>query len=185
MSESKYIVAGSLIDGTGAEVRKNVYLKVQDTIITAIGSTDNLPQVDTSAVHDFSHCTIVPAMVDCNVYLLRSPSVNAMVRLAAQDAGQDEKKILLEKHISYCHSHGVLGVSDSDEISGLIKRQQENLIDVRTADRDFIRIRFSQDIEGEQLETSLVQPDDLYKTLQEKNRNFLLRWVSENRGWTG
>ncbi len=75
MGKTRFIVAGSLIDGTGAEVRKNVFLKVTDTIITAIGSAANLPRNDGAAIDDFSHCTILPALVDCSVSLAQSPSV--------------------------------------------------------------------------------------------------------------
>jgi imidazolonepropionase-like amidohydrolase len=76
MGGTRFIVAGSLIDGSGAEVRRNVYLAVKDTIITAIGSVADLPGNDGAAVDDFSHCTIVPALVDCSVSLSRSPAVD-------------------------------------------------------------------------------------------------------------
>ena len=38
MGGTRYIVAGSFIDGSGAAIRRNVFLQVTDTIITAIGS---------------------------------------------------------------------------------------------------------------------------------------------------
>ena len=44
MGGTRFIVAGSFIDGIGAEVRRNVFLKVTDTIITAIGSAADLPR---------------------------------------------------------------------------------------------------------------------------------------------
>ena len=44
MGETRFIVAGRFIDGSGADVRKNVFLKVTDTIITAIGPAADLPR---------------------------------------------------------------------------------------------------------------------------------------------
>ena len=38
MGKTRYILAGSLIDGSGAKARRNVYLAVENGIITDIGS---------------------------------------------------------------------------------------------------------------------------------------------------
>ncbi len=121
MGETRFIVAGSFIDGSGADVRRNVFLAVKDTIITAIGSAADLPRNDGAAIDDFSHCTIVPALVDCSVSLSRSPSVDRRVRLSTEEAGFVKKAAMLERHIRYCHAHGVLGVADSDDITDLVE----------------------------------------------------------------
>ena len=42
MGETRFIVAGRFIDGSGADVRRNVFLAVKDGIITAIGSVADL-----------------------------------------------------------------------------------------------------------------------------------------------
>ena len=67
MGGTRFIVAGSFIDGSGADVRRNVFLAVKDTIITGIGSAADLSSHDGPAIDDFSHCTILPALVDCSV----------------------------------------------------------------------------------------------------------------------
>ena len=43
MGQTRFIVAGSLIDGSGGDVRRNVFLAVQDSLIAAIGSATDLP----------------------------------------------------------------------------------------------------------------------------------------------
>ena len=43
MDETRFIVAGRIIDGSGAAVRRGVFLTVQNGIIIAIGSTKDLP----------------------------------------------------------------------------------------------------------------------------------------------
>jgi len=162
-------VAGSFIDGSGADVRRNVFLKVTDTIITAIGSAADLPRNDGAAIDDFSHCTILPALVDCSVSLSQSPSVDRMVRLSTEEAGFAKKAAMLEQHIRYCHAHGVLGVADSDD-SDLVERYQKgmaqgSIIDIRTSGRpcrswhsaagnsvggDFLKIGYSGNIKDEE-----------------------------------
>ena len=168
MGETRFIVAGRFIDGSGGEVRRNVFLAVKDGIITAIGSATDLSRHDGAAIDDFSHCTILPALVDCSVSLARSPSVDRKVRLAAEEAGLAEKTAMVERHIGYCHAYGVQGVADSDD-SDLVERYQErmaqgSIIDIRTSGRlcrsrpcvagnsaggDFLKLGYSSNVEDE------------------------------------
>jgi len=138
MSGTRFIVAGSFIDGSGADMRRNVFLAVKNGIITDIGYAADLPHHDVGAIDDFSHCTILPPLVDCSVSLSQSPSVDPRVRLAAEEAGPEQKAAMLEQHIRYCHDHGVQGVADSDDLTGLLERYQERMahestIDIRTS----------------------------------------------------
>ena len=170
MGGTRFIVAGSLIDGSGAGVRRNVFLAVKDTIITAIGATEDLLPSDGAAIDDFSHCTLVPALVDCSVSLARSPAVDSRVRLAAEEAGLAKKAGLLAQHGRYCHAHGVLGVADSDVLTDLVARYQEGMVQesiiaIRSAGGlcqggqdcaagnptggDFLRIAYSTNIEDQ------------------------------------
>ena len=114
MDGTRFIVAGSFIDGSGAPVRRNVFLKVTDTIISAIGSATDLSGHDGAAIDDFSHCTILPPLVDCSLSLSRSPSVDSSVRFSSAEGGLAEKAAMVARHIRDCHAHGVLGVADSD-----------------------------------------------------------------------
>lgn len=172
MSATRFIVAGSLIDGSGGEIRKKVFVAVKNGIITAIEPVRDLPHpADRAAIDDFSHCTIVPALVDCSISLSRSPSVDKKVRISFEDADLTQKTALFARHIHYCHSYGVLGVADSDDNISLSKRydggmMKENSIDIRTSGRlcqnkhddvsgcsegnDFLKIRYSGNIEDEE-----------------------------------
>jgi len=148
MGETRLIMAGSFIDGSGAGVRRNIFLTVKDSIITAIGSAAELPSVDPDTVEDFSHCTIVPPLVDCSVFLSRSPAVDKRVRAAAGEGGSS----LFELHVRYCHSHGVLGVAESDESLGLSEKKyggsdRQPIITIRKAGSDFFRICYSGNID--------------------------------------
>ncbi|MCL7488378.1 MAG: amidohydrolase family protein [Desulfobulbaceae bacterium] len=167
MSQTRFIVAGSFIDGSGADARRNIFLAVEDTIITAIGSASDLPGNDRAAVDDFSHCTIVPALVDCSVSLSRSPSVDSRVRLSSEKTTSGEKAAMVERHIRYCHAHGVLGVADSNALPGLMEPyKQKNIIDIRTSGSDFLRIDYSGNIEDEEPPNPRLSHEDLCRILQ-------------------
>ncbi|MBU1233266.1 MAG: amidohydrolase family protein [Proteobacteria bacterium] len=191
MDGTRIIMAGSFIDGKGADVRKNVFLAVHDGIITAIGSAADLPSSDGTVIDDFSHCTIMPALVDCSVSLSRSPSIEGSVRLAAAEGGFAKKLAMLGQHIRYCHAHGVLGVADNDDISDLMGRYQEgmaqeNIIDIRIpgslsqsrqndavrnrADCDYLKIAYSTNIEDEGAPYSRLSHEELGHILQHRGK---------------
>ena len=186
MGGRRYIVAGSFIDGSGAAVRRNVFLAVRDTIIVAMGSAADLPRNDEAVIEDFSHCAIMPALVDCSVSLSRSPSVDSRVRLAAEEAGLAAKEALLAQHLHYCHTYGVLGVADSDDAIGLVGRYpagtaQRGIVAIRTAGRldrsredaagnqqdgDFLKIGYSANIDDGDAPSPRLSYEDLYRILQ-------------------
>lgn len=189
MGPTRCIVAGSLIDGSGGEVRRDVFLQITDTVITAIGSAADLPRHTGEASDDFSHCIIVPPLVDCSVSLSRSPSVDQGVRVAAEEAGLTEKTAMLERHIRYCHAYGVLGVADSDDPTGLVAQYRERMaqesgIAIRcsgplcrssrdcAADNppggDFLKIGYSPDIGGEEDPSPRLSPEELGSLLQRR-----------------
>ncbi len=174
MDRTRFIVAGSFIDGSGAKVCRNIFLAVKDSIITAIGPAKDLPRNDGAVIDDLSHCTIVPPLVDCSVSLSRSPSVDPKVQLSVEEAGIEKKAALAAQHIRYCHSHGVLGVANSDDSIGLGGHLHEmmaqgSIIDIRTAGSDFLKIVYSAIIEEEAPNPRLSR-DDLYRMLQQRGK---------------
>ena len=177
MAGRRFIVAGKFIDGSGADMRRNVLLTVKDTIITAIGSAADLPSNAEATIDDFSHCTILPALIDCSVSLTRSPSVDRKVRLAAEEASLAKKTAMLEQHIRDCHTHGVLGVADSDEITDLLAGYQEriapgSIIEIRRSGRDgdFLKIGYSASIEDKEAPDPQLTNEELDRILQHKGR---------------
>ncbi len=192
MNGTRCIVAGGFVDGTGADMRRNIFLAVQNGIITAIGSVEDLPLDEGRPIEDLSHCTIVPALVDCSVSLSLSPSVDQKVREATEKAEVAKKMEMIAQHIGYCHAHGVLGVADSDDGSGMVRRYQEQIsqgciIDIRSSGRlcrsrqycttgnsagnDFLKIDYSGNIEDQQAPYSLLTHEDLRTILQHKGKN--------------
>ena len=184
MGDRRYIAAGGLIDGSGAEVRRNVHLVVEDGIIAAIAA--GRPPVDGTAVDDFSFGLILPALVDCSIDLSRSPSVDRRVQLGAKEAGPAEKTSLIGRHVGYCHAHGVLGVADSGNEAGLVGRYRDGMpargeMDIRiggrvrrsgdaaagdNAEADFLKIACSSVISGEDDEIPLPDSAELRRSLE-------------------
>jgi len=188
MSGTRFIVAGSFIDGSSAGVCRNVYLAVKDGIIVTIGSSVDLPRNDKGAVDDFSHCTILPALVDCSVSLSRSPSVDTVVRQSAEEASQTQKAATFRQQICYCHAYGVLGVADSEDANGLARHyrewEKEGIIDIRTSGHlgrrwpddsddilvggDFLKIGYSANIEDEGVPYLQPSYEELVQILQRR-----------------
>ncbi len=178
LNNTRFIVAGNLIDGSGGKARRNVFLAVRDTRIIAIEDAAGLPRNTSAIIDDFSHCTILPPLVDGSVSLSRSP---------ATDAGRTELTVDIDRHIRYCHAHGVLGVADSDDINGQVELCKEtmaarNIIDIRTSGRlrrsgedtdaddhggDFLKIICSGNV-GEESRCVGIDHDDLGRILDNR-----------------
>jgi imidazolonepropionase-like amidohydrolase len=60
---------GTLIDGTGAEPRRNVSLVVEGNTIVGLGEPPRDAQV-----LDASHLTVMPGLIDCHVHLTSWPA---------------------------------------------------------------------------------------------------------------
>lgn len=172
MNETRYIMAGSFIDGSGAGMRRNVFLEVKDGVISDIGPAAGLSRDHGTVIDDLSHCTILPALIDCSVFLLHSPSVD---EVQPTSAGSDPaaKTSMMARHIGYCHAHGVLGVVESEDISDHKKHYQEgmtrgSLVDIRTPGSDFIRIDYSGNIDDGDVLSPRPGPADLCRILRRK-----------------
>ena len=175
MDKTGYILAGTFIDGSGAAVRRNIFLAVRDGIIAAIKPAAELPRHGETAIDDLSHCTIVPPLVDCSLSLSRSPSVDARVRETA------EKNSLVTQHLRYCHSHGVLGVAAIDDISDLEEQVLES-ISIRTAGRDFLRILIPSNIGDREAPDSIIKQEEPLKILQPRGPKKLIAVANGQRG---
>lgn len=183
MDGTRYIVAGSFIDGSGGAMRRHIYLAVRDTVITGVGPAGELPRDAGIAAEDFSHCTIVPALADCSASLASSPSVGDGFRLQEGMPGPAATFAMVDRHVRYCHAHGVLGVADTDNHAGLVARYREErkqgIIDIRTSgptcrnprdctDGDFLRVGHTGSIEEKNFSPRFNR-EDLHRILQSRD----------------
>jgi len=178
---TRYIRVGRVIDGSGAPVRRNILLEIRDRRIRSLTS---LPADPISISHDIpledlSHCTLVPALIDCSVSLLQSPALNFLSNSSSLLEGESQKKIL-ERHLSYCFSHGILGlvVTEKNQFVQTEQRKEGKKgegatgITLRTAhnspDADSLRIQYSPDIEEEAESFHQLSLEDLSHALKQR-----------------
>ncbi|MFW8600421.1 amidohydrolase family protein [Desulfobacterota bacterium M19] len=186
MATRRFILAGMFIDGSAADARRNIMLTVKNGIITAINPAAQLQASDDAPLNDLSHCTILPALVDCSVSLSRSPAIDPKTRLAYEESGPAIKAAMLERHIHDYHAHGVRGVADCDDITRLVKDYQdrmaeESIIDIKASgplcqarhsaadnreNDDFLKIAYSADIAAGEPPRSRLSHEDLRYILQ-------------------
>lgn len=150
MAETRVIVAGSLIDGSGAGVQRHVFLAVANGLITGLGAAADLPHHHPDPITDLSHCVILPPLVDCSVTLTRSPAVGVVERATTTSADPAARRATAARHSRYCHSYGVLGVAASDDLTGLLASERNGLITLRTAGNgspgDFLRLGYGPEL---------------------------------------
>ena len=160
MNETRYIIAGSLIDGLGGSAHKRALLTVRDGRIAAIGSATDCPRGEGAAVDDLSHCTLVPPLVDGSVALAHAPSLDPRAHRGEGTSGNEAR--LIGRHLRDCHDHGVLGLADSTaaaippEARGLVTlrsggrllRREDGTLEVAAAG-DFLRIDSTGDIDAD------------------------------------
>jgi imidazolonepropionase-like amidohydrolase len=186
--DSRFFVAAGIIDGSGAALRRDVVVEVRHGLIVAIQTAARPPQG--AMAEDFSHCLLLPAVIDASVLLARSPSLG-QPEDEAIPADPRRRATLVERHLAYCHGHGVLGLAVGDDPALLepdvVQRAtSRGLLDVRLsasscgdeaslvpkADEAFLRVFYSADIDATTGAAGTWQPMD------EEQRRTLLR----NRG---
>lgn len=186
--DSRFFVAAGIIDGSGAALRRDVVVEVRHGLIVAIQTAARPPQG--AMAEDFSHCLLLPAVIDASVLLARSPSLG-QPEDEAIPADPRRRATLVERHLAYCHGHGVLGLAVGDDPALLepdvVQRAtSRGLLDVRLsasscgdeaslvpkADEGFLRVFYSADIDATTGAAGTWQPMD------EEQRRTLLR----NRG---
>lgn len=187
--DSRFFVAAGIVDGSGAALRRDVVVEVRHGLIAAIRTATRPPQG--AMVEDFSHCLLLPAVIDASVLLARSPSLGQHGDNAVP-AEPGRRATLIERHLSYCHGHGVLGLAVGDDPALLPpdfaqRATSRGLLEVRlslppcedagtTLARDsakgFLRVFYSADIDDDRGAAGAWQPMD------EAQRRALLR----NRG---
>ncbi len=99
MGATTYILAGSLIDGSGGPVQEKVLLKIVDGRFAAIDKYSPADGLDPALITDLSHCTILPPLVDSHVHLFMSGSTDKQTRERQLTAGYDELRPVIARHL--------------------------------------------------------------------------------------
>ena len=121
----KYILAGWLIDGSGAPLVKNARITLSDERITDIRQyhPENIfPDEETL---DLSGHTMLPGLVDSHVHLFMSGTGEAEIRKKQLDADFEAISPVISGHIRNHLSHGILAVRDGGDSRGHALRYKE------------------------------------------------------------
>lgn len=189
MSVERLVVAGKLIDGNTTEVHKNRLLTITDSVITSIEDAASIPQGCQLPIDDFSHCTLLPALVDCSVSLLKSPSLDQTEQLTSTNTTHTKKESMLARHIADCFAHGVLAVVENDNANDLVacyqsKRPDDHKIGIqipvtykpnshsknlkKTASKEFFKLNYSADIDTKINTLSTLNHQEMRSILRDK-----------------
>jgi imidazolonepropionase-like amidohydrolase len=165
MDRSRFIKAGGLIDGSGAGLRRDVTVEIEDGVIVAINEGRQLPRG--VGVDELPHCLLLPPLVDASLLLTRSPSVT----MTDKPDSPEDRATLVARHLGYCHAHGVLGLAVGDQPSEVAPAWRDwgydkGLLELRVAGPacresggDFLRLRLSADIDAGQTDPFTPSPD--------------------------
>lgn len=122
MSMTKYILAGWLIDGSGGPIQEKILMEIIDGRLAAIGPYRPGDGLEPASIVDYSHCTILPPLVDSHVHLFMSGTTDNEVRERQLVADYHELQRAVEQHLHYLFIHGVLAARDGGDRGGVALR---------------------------------------------------------------
>lgn len=152
---TRAIIAGRLLDGSGAAEQKRTALLVEKGVIVDVIKAEDLQAARYDEVIDLSHCTLMPPLMDCSVDVARSSSTTNVQK---QEESEERIKKEVSRHLHFCHSHGVLGLADA-EIDGSawsaigLRKGEDIAITVKTAGQIY------NTLEHDSLQKSSESPD--------------------------
>jgi imidazolonepropionase-like amidohydrolase len=121
MTETSYVRAGWLIDGTGEKVQKDVLLSIQEGRISAVDRQFKTESFDGSYL-DLLEYTIIPGLVDSHVHLAFGGKTERQYNSAIQY--KDIKKTI-QHNVQQLLSCGIIAVRDGGDPHAFAKRYKE------------------------------------------------------------
>jgi hypothetical protein len=127
MESSSFILAGWLIDGTGGPIRSNILIHIEGGVIVSLkkARNDELTAINVQVL-DLSHCTILPALVDCHVHLTMSGTVDEEYRKRQLSINFEQAKSAIADHLRDHLDHGVLAVRDGGDSAAYTLRYKKD-----------------------------------------------------------
>ncbi len=115
------LLAGWLIDGSGASVRERVVIRVEEGVITALddfsGSISHRGDI-----LGLQESTVLPGLVDCHVHLFMSGDSDPDLRERQLAFTFDEASSAISGHLRAHLDHGVVAVRDGGDYGGYALR---------------------------------------------------------------
>jgi len=132
MLGEKRILAGWLIDGSGAPAVENVLITIKDGVFKEIRKTA-LDGMNPSAFVDLSGCTVVPGLMDAHVHLFMSGTVDQNRRKEQLSEGFEKIQKTISRHLRALIAHGVLAVRDGGDQNGYTQHYKKYCMEEKYA----------------------------------------------------
>lgn len=111
---SESILAGWLVDGTGEPARENVLLTINNGTITQIGEA--IPEkTRQQEVTDFSHCTLLPGLIDAHIHLFMSGTEDLDIREKQLGLTFDDVIVGMEERLGSLIACGIVACRDGGD----------------------------------------------------------------------
>jgi imidazolonepropionase-like amidohydrolase len=121
----KMVLAGWMIDGTGAPIKKNILLGIKDGKFEEIQPFFVGP-MKPSAIMDLSEYTLLPGLADAHVHLFMSGTGDQLRRKRQLNEGFHRVRSTISRHLDQLLAHGVLSVRDGGDKDGYTRHYKIN-----------------------------------------------------------
>ena len=121
-----------MIDGTGAPVQENVLVSIKDGFFDGIRPFSIEP-MKPSTFMDLSEYTLLPALADAHVHLFMSGTVDQEKRKNQLNAGFQQARETISRHLGQLFAHGILAVRDGGDRNGYTQRYKKYFMEEKDA----------------------------------------------------
>jgi imidazolonepropionase-like amidohydrolase len=132
MFEEKTVLAGWMIDGTGAPIKKNVLLVIKNGIFKEI-KPFHMGFMKSSALMDLSGYTLLPGLADAHVHLFMSGTGDPRRRKQQLHEGFQRVRSTISRHLAQLFAHGILAVRDGGDKNGYARHYKKNCVEKKYA----------------------------------------------------
>lgn len=119
------ILAGWLIDGTGAPAQRNTLITIENGVFYEISKFPEGALIPSNFV-DLSACTVVPGLMDAHVHLFMSGTVDRERRKRQLSDGFERIQKTISHHLDQLIAHGVLAVRDGGDQYGYTRQYKQH-----------------------------------------------------------
>ena len=122
------ILAGWLVDGSGEPVRENVLLTINNGTITQI--EEAIPEkTRPQEVTDFSHCTLLPGLIDAHIHLFMSGTEKLDIREKQLNSTFDDVVEGMEERLGDLLACGIVACRDGGDRHAYAMKYKRDQLD--------------------------------------------------------
>ena len=126
--KSKFIFAGWLVDGSGEPIRENVLLTINKGAITHIA--DAIPEKRRQQeLIDFSHCTLLPGLIDAHIHLFMSGTEDLDIRAKQLSLTFDDVIGGMEERLGNLLACGIVACRDGGDRHAYTMQYKKDYLD--------------------------------------------------------